>query len=147
MSVIRTEIEIPAFAEEVWTVLTDFQSYPEWNVYSSRIVGSPMSLLPFIAWDFTFQNVYLPYLMIIKKSEFPSLIQFQGIGLPDFIFYDLHEFSIQKTADNTVRFSHTVHLSGLITELTPPQSLLAVEENHKEMNKALKKRVLELRLQ
>lgn len=147
MSIIRTETEIPASAEEVWTVLTDFNSYPEWNVYSNRISGSPMSRFPFIAWDFTFPDIYLPYLMIIKNADFPNMVQFQGIGLPEFVFYNLHEFRIQNLSGKSVIFSHTVNLSGLLNDLIPPESLKEVELNHQEMNEALKNRVLKLRLQ
>lgn len=40
MSDIHTSIEIDAPAETVWSVLTDFAAYPEWNPYT-RIEGAP----------------------------------------------------------------------------------------------------------
>lgn len=147
MKIIRNELEIPASAEEVWTVLTDFSSYPEWNVYSNQIMGSPMSFLPFIAWDFTFKNVYLPYLMIIEYAEFPYLIRIKGTGLPDFIFRNEHCFRISRISDASVLFTHTASLSGLVMELTPPESFRQIEENHQEMNEELRKRVLKKRTQ
>ncbi|MEF8791361.1 MAG: SRPBCC domain-containing protein [Haloarculaceae archaeon] len=40
MSDIHTAIEIDAPTGTVWSVLTDFEAYPEWNPYS-RIEGQP----------------------------------------------------------------------------------------------------------
>jgi hypothetical protein len=39
MKDIHTEIEINAFAEKVWRVLTDFAAYPEWNPLIRRATG------------------------------------------------------------------------------------------------------------
>ncbi|WP_416841533.1 SRPBCC family protein [Haloferax sp. DFSO52] len=40
MTQLTTSIDIDAPAETVWQVLTDFDSYPEWNGYT-RIAGAP----------------------------------------------------------------------------------------------------------
>jgi hypothetical protein len=42
MKEIRTEIEIGAVPERVWTVLMDFGSYAEWNPFIRRISGEPV---------------------------------------------------------------------------------------------------------
>ena len=41
MKAVRTEIEIGASPELVWSVLMDFGSYPEWNPFIRRISGEP----------------------------------------------------------------------------------------------------------
>jgi hypothetical protein len=41
MKELRTEIEIAAPPERVWTVLIDFDSYPDWNPFIRRITGQP----------------------------------------------------------------------------------------------------------
>jgi hypothetical protein len=38
---IRSEIEIEAPPERVWDVLSDFDSYPEWNPFIKRLAGEP----------------------------------------------------------------------------------------------------------
>ena len=38
---IRSAIEIRAPIETVWRVLTDFDSYPEWNPHIRRVRGKP----------------------------------------------------------------------------------------------------------
>ena len=35
----RTEIEIDATPERVWDMLTDFESYPDWNPFMQRATG------------------------------------------------------------------------------------------------------------
>jgi hypothetical protein len=39
MREIRDEVEIDAPPERVWSVLTDFDSYPEWNPFVQRLSG------------------------------------------------------------------------------------------------------------
>lgn len=54
MKEIRTEIVIKATPAEIWEVLTDFDSYPEWNPQIVRFDGRPMT-------DETFRlRVYSP---------------------------------------------------------------------------------------
>jgi len=38
---IHTEIEIRASAGTVWRMLLDFESYPDWNPFITRITGEP----------------------------------------------------------------------------------------------------------
>jgi hypothetical protein len=41
MKEIRADVEIEAPVERVWKVLTDFNSYPEWNPFITAIQGKP----------------------------------------------------------------------------------------------------------
>jgi hypothetical protein len=41
MHEIRTEMEITATPEQVWSILLDFPSHPEWNSFIRRIEGLP----------------------------------------------------------------------------------------------------------
>jgi hypothetical protein len=41
MKELHSEIEIAASPERVWTILTDFASYPGWNLFIERIGGEP----------------------------------------------------------------------------------------------------------
>ena len=37
--VIKTEMKIKATTVKVWTILTDFKNYPNWNPFIKSIVG------------------------------------------------------------------------------------------------------------
>ena len=39
--ILTTEIQIHASSEKVWSVLTDFEKYPEWNPFIKSITGNP----------------------------------------------------------------------------------------------------------
>jgi len=39
MKELRSEIEIRASAEQVWQILTDFASFPQWNPFMRRASG------------------------------------------------------------------------------------------------------------
>jgi len=41
MKELHSEIEIYAPAERVWHLITDFPSYPHWNLFIRRISGEP----------------------------------------------------------------------------------------------------------
>ncbi len=41
MRTIETQIDIAATAEQVWSVLTDFADYPNWNHFVVKIEGRP----------------------------------------------------------------------------------------------------------
>jgi hypothetical protein len=41
MKEIRADVEIEAPVERVWKVLTDFNSYPEWNPFITAVQGKP----------------------------------------------------------------------------------------------------------
>src|SRR5215218_590968 len=41
MRELQASTDIEASAERVWQVLTDFDSYPDWNPFIRRIVGTP----------------------------------------------------------------------------------------------------------
>ena len=36
-----TEIQIDASADQVWAILSDFASYPQWNPFITSMVGAP----------------------------------------------------------------------------------------------------------
>ncbi len=40
MHEIKTEIEIAATPEQVWSILTDFSAYPQWNPFIRSINGT-----------------------------------------------------------------------------------------------------------
>ncbi|MGE0422802.1 MAG: SRPBCC family protein [Reyranellaceae bacterium] len=39
---IETSIDIAATPARVWSVLTDFAAYPEWNLFITRVAGIPV---------------------------------------------------------------------------------------------------------
>ena len=41
MKELHSEIEIDASAELIWSILTDFASYSEWNPFVREISGEP----------------------------------------------------------------------------------------------------------
>jgi len=41
MHELHTEIEIQATPERIWSVLTDFAAYPQWNPFIRSVEGSP----------------------------------------------------------------------------------------------------------
>jgi hypothetical protein len=142
--IIQTEIEINANQEDVWKVFTDFSSYPEWNVYCKKIIGNPMSFLPFIGIDFTFSGVYAPYAFIADVITFPYRFQIKAWGNIDIFFEDVHNFLFYPLSDHSTLFKHEAKLKGMIISFTPENVFDEVRLNHQQMNQSLKERVEKL---
>ena len=138
---IQTEIEIKAKQEEVWKVFTDFSSYPEWNVYSKKIIGDPMSFLPFIGIDYTASGIYAPYLFISDIIVYSHRFQFKAWGTINQVFSDVHNFVFIPIENHSTLFKHEAKLDGLLISLTPSKVFEEVKVNHEQMNQALKRRV------
>jgi hypothetical protein len=135
---IRTEIEINASAERVWSVLSNFPEYPNWNPFIGNISGTPeegqrleVSFLP-SGWFSTFRPVVL---VAQPAREF----RWRGsLPIPG-LFTGEHHFVIEPLAPGRVRFVHGEDFSGL---LLPFASGLLDRTRHgfEAMNIALKKR-------
>jgi hypothetical protein len=135
---IRTEIEINAPAERVWSVLTDFSDYPNWNPFIGKITGTPeqgqrleVSFLP-SGWFSTFRPVVL-------VANPPREFRWRGsLPIPG-LFTGEHYFTIEPLAPGRIRFVQGENFSGLLVPLASGL-LERTKQNFEAMNQALKKR-------
>lgn len=139
MHEISTTIDIDASPEVVWQVLTDFDSYDEWNPFM-RIVGRPnegahvvVELRPPNRRATTFRPELLT---VAKPRELRWLGHLWTVG----IFDGEHAFRIEELEDDTSRFRHSEQFTGVLAGLILRLGREDFEAGFEEMNAALKER-------
>lgn len=115
MAEIVTSVEIEAPPARVWSLLTDFSSYPRWNPLIPEASGEPgpnqdiqISLqLPI--------GPAVPVPVRITRFEPEKELEWTG-SLPflEFLFQGRHYFRLQKIDENRTRFINGEEFTGLL---------------------------------
>ena len=136
MKSIKTEILIKAPIEKIWSVLTDFSQYAEWNPFIRKIEGvfqKDARLAITIHPPGQKPMNFRPQIVTMKPHHFEWL---GGLGMPG-IFDGQHSFELQPHSDGQIKFLHSENFSGLLS--TPIFYLIgkSTKEGFEEMNRAL----------
>jgi hypothetical protein len=139
MKALNTEIIINASAEKVWSILTDFKKYPEWNPFIVRIEGKPevATQLRVELKNGESISVFKPKVVTVNTNS-----AFEWIGslpIPG-IFTGHHCFRIEPLGNGQIKFVHFENFSGLLAGLIMKQIGEQTMQAFISMNKALKER-------
>jgi len=137
---IRADIEINTLAGRVWSLLTDFAAYPEWNPFIRRAqgearVGSRIEvyLQPSGARGMTFRPTVL-------RAEPNRELRWLGrLWMPG-VFDGEHTFIIEPLGPNRVRFIQGEIFNGVLVPLLMRSLETDTRRGFDEMNRALKGR-------
>jgi hypothetical protein len=135
-----TDIQIRAAPTGIWSILTDFPAYPDWNPFIRRIEGVAMpgdrlsvSLKPPNGRAMTFKPVVLA---AVENRELRWRGRLLVPGLLDGEYY----FLIETIAPNRVRFVQGGLFTGLLPALAGRSLETGTRAGFIEMNQALKSR-------
>jgi hypothetical protein len=138
MSDIHTSIGIDAPAETVWSVLTDFGAYPEWNPYT-RIEGEPragerlrVSPGPEAGRSPTFR----PRVLVADGRE----LRWLGHLLTPGLFDGEHSFVVEEFDEGRSKLTQSETFSGLFAGAIMRFVGERTETNFRGVNEALKAR-------
>ena len=141
MPEVKTEVQIAASPAKVWSVLTDFGQWKDWNPTVSQAAGVATigSKL-----DFTMQcegprngSKYQP---TVTHSDSPRLLKWHVKMLADAIFANDKVFELKEVNGGTV-VTHKEIFSGLLPSLLWRKMSPQIPSMLELMNKALKKKV------
>lgn len=137
---LQTEIEIDAAPERVWSILTDFAAYPEWNPFIRFIRGAAeqgarleVRIQPSGTKGMTFR----PSVVVADAGR-----EFRWLGrllLPG-IFDGEHRFVIEPIAAGKVRFQQSERFNGILVPIFRGSLDRDTKRGFEEMNRALKAR-------
>lgn len=142
---LRTEIIINGSAENVWSNLMDFESFPEWNPFIQKLekfdseiqVGTKLKGELFANGNksgFTIKPKVVKY---EPNKEFRWL---GHMGVPR-LFDGEHIFEIETINESQVRFIHREKFRGLFVRLILKFIGDSTKRGFENMNRALKERV------
>jgi hypothetical protein len=138
MEEINTNIIINASAHKVWSILMDFEKYPEWNPFIVSIKGKAElgAKLTVVLRNGTSTSVFRPQVVSLLSEE---AFAWKG-ALPLGIFKGHHQFRIYPIGERQVRFAHREEFTGLLSGPIIRQIGKTTEEGFRAMNQALKER-------
>jgi hypothetical protein len=137
---LQTEILIDAESEDVWSILTDFAAYGDWNPFIPRISGTleagtrlSVELAPPGGRTMTIR----PTLRAVQQGR--GLRWLGHLGLPG-LFDGEHSFQLEPAGEGQVRFIHSERFSGLLVPLVLKLIGSSTRQGFEAMNQALKER-------
>jgi hypothetical protein len=140
MKELNNELEIHASAEQVWAILTDFASFPQWNPFIHRLSGQAqtgnrltMRIQPSGARSVSSRPTVL-------KAEPNSELRWRERFLVPGLLDVEHVFIIEPLGTNHVRFTQREISTGLLVSLRAQRHNTNVRRGFREMNQALKLR-------
>ena len=139
MKTIQTQININAKPEKVWSILIDFEKYPQWNPFIKSAKGKVeigakliIKISPPNNKDMTFKPVMQS---VTKDKEFSWLGHFLFPG----IFDGNHIFIIESTPSGCLLIQKE-NFSGLLVPLFWKNINKNTRFGFEQMNQALKER-------
>lgn len=137
---IRTEIEIAAAPDQVWSTLVDFEAYPRWNpfiaaVYGRVRAGERLSVL--MTPPEGREVRYSPRVTVVDPER---ELRWLGTMGARFLFQAEHFFRLCPTGPCRTRLTHGEDVSGLLTRYMGT-AITRVARGCVGMNQALKLRI------
>lgn len=140
MQEIRTSIEIDAPTEGVWNVLSDFDSYPDWNPFVRSIAGTLAEgekLEVHLGASGKKAMRIAPVITAVTTGEEFAWLGHLGVKG---IFDGQHHFQLTRTERGT-RLDHFEEFSGALSPIVLAAMRTSITRGFEEMNQALKGRV------
>ncbi|MGV0959897.1 MAG: SRPBCC family protein [Limnohabitans sp.] len=137
---LQTQVHIQATAEQVWSVLMDFERYPQWNPFIRQVVGCAVrgqtlcvEVQPVGGKPMRFKPTVV---QVEPASEWRWLGKFLFTGL----FDGEHFFRLEPVSDGVV-LVHGEHFCGLLVPLFRRMLQQQTLPGFEAMNEALRKQV------
>lgn len=139
MRKIHTEKEIQAPPEAVWEVITDLDSYEDWNPHI--VSASPDGELKEGSnVDVVLQPSGMSSMdatVEITSLEPEHKLTWEGTLFVSLVFKGVHTFELEPLDGDRTRFVNREKLSGLVVPFVTDED---TEEDYEEMNEALAER-------
>ncbi len=141
MKEIRTEIDIKASPEKAWEVLTDFNTYPQWNPFIRQISGDPTVGTKLKIQLYTSSGKSRTYQPTVTKVEPHRELRWIGKSIIPGIFNGERIFTIEPLQTNNIHFVHMEIFTGLGVALIGSRLDKDVYQSFVKMNDAFKEKV------
>jgi hypothetical protein len=137
---LRTEIDIAAPPAAVWDVLTDFESFPEWNPFIRRIEGVLAPRARLLVRIQPPGGRAMSFRPTVLRLEPERELAWRGRTLLPGLFDGEHLLALDPLGAG-VRFRHSENFSGVLVPLLRRSLETTTRRGFEAMNAALKARV------
>lgn len=140
MKELRTEIQIKATPEKIWSVLTDFRKYPEWNpmikLFDGKLIEGEKVTVK-LQQPGSSAMIFKPTIKLVISNK---TFRWQGHLLVPGLFDGEHIFEIADNKDGTSNFIHRENFKGILIPLFKKMIEVNTKQGFQSMNEELKKR-------
>jgi hypothetical protein len=140
MNEIVTQIDIAASPEQVWSILTAFSAYPQWNPFIRSLSGVAkpgeklrVTIQPEEHRAMTFRP------RVLTATNQHELRWLGRLGFPG-LFDGEHYFQLAGLSNGSTRFIQGEQFSGVLVGLFLARMEAATKAGFNAMNRALKER-------
>ncbi|MFZ4263345.1 SRPBCC family protein [Sphingobacterium sp. HJSM2_6] len=141
---IETQIQIFAPIENVWDVLSDFESYPLWSEFIKQFDGIPevgRRTKVHLEAPESMKIVMNPVFLVIAEQE---EIRWKGKLVIPGIFDGEHYFKLEASGPNQTKLTQGENFSGILIPFLKKMINVNTKQGFNTFNKAIKKRVEDL---
>jgi len=138
MKDICSQIEIAATPKQIWQILLDFESYPEWNPYIRNATGTPVVGKRIEVLTQPEGSRKLVFHPVILRLEINNELRWRGSPLPRFLFSGEHIFLLQAKSPEITNFVQREIFTGLLIRFLQGTLDKRTLGGFQAMNEALK---------
>lgn len=135
---LKTEITINATPEKVWSILTNFDNYPNWNPFITSLKGDVKvgnKILVRIEPPGARMNNFQPTVTAFEPNQKLSWL---GVLLFRGIFDGEHKFELLNNGNGTTTFTQQEKFTGLLVPLFKRMIDHNIRSGFEALNKRLK---------
>ena len=132
---LTTQIDIQAPMATVWTLLTDWKHYPDWNPFIFQLKGTLA-----LGERLEAHIDGMQFKPIVTHLEAPYHFAWLGKLWIRGLFDGAHSFRLEALPDGGTRFYHEESFKGILVPLLKKQLLGKTKMGFEQMNQALKDR-------
>ncbi|GAA5174644.1 SRPBCC domain-containing protein [Niveibacterium umoris] len=146
MHELRTTVDIQASPNQVWAILTDFATYPEWNPFIRAVRGEPIAgrslNVSVVSGAAKRTRSYWPRVL---SSEAPRELRWQQRMMFGGLLEGEHRFKLVQRSDGSTRLVHSECFTGLLVPLLRDRIEREARPGFEAMNEALRLRAEAMR--
>lgn len=137
---IRSAIEIRAPIDVCWQVLTDFESYPDWNPHIRRVRGRVEHGSRIAIYSRPPGGRLIVMRPTVIAWDPPHELRWRATFIHPRLFCGEHGFRLERTGEARVRFVQDERFSGLLVPLYARLRLARTRSGFERVNEALRER-------
>ena len=136
---VDTEIEIHASSDRVWSILTDFSRYGEWNPFIVKVDGSAAPGTRLAVTTRLPVGVKMNFKLGLEELKPPQEMIWTGQTLFPGLLDGEHYFRVDRVSEDRVMFRQGEGYAGALLYPAWPFLKWSVTRSFNDMNAALKK--------